>query len=100
MKNKHKALLTLALAATMMSGAEVQSCRLTFSGYEGTETLRDFPALIKIPDGLTGFDYKDSTVDGSDLVFFGADGKPLAHEIDTWDPEGVSYDWVSVPEVT
>ena len=50
-------------------------CRLTFTGYEGTETLRDFPALIKIPDGLTGFDYKDSTTDGSDLVFFGADGQ-------------------------
>ena len=57
-------------------------CRLTFSGYEGKETLRNFPALIKIPDGLTGFDYRDSTVDGSDIAFFGADGKQLAHEID------------------
>ena len=83
MKNKHKALLTLVLSASMMCGAKAQSCRLTFSGYEGAETLKDFPALIKIPDGLTGFDYKDATVDGSDLAFFGADGKPLAYEIDT-----------------
>ncbi len=80
--------------------AETKSCRLTFSGYEGTETLRDFPALVKIPDGLTGFDYRDSTVDGSDLAFFGVDGQPLACEIDTWDPEGESYVWVRVPEVT
>ena len=100
MKNKYKALFALSLVVTMMSGAEVRSCRLTFSGYEGQETLKDFPSLVKIPDGLTGFDYKDSMVDGSDLAFFGADGQPLAYEIDTWDPEGDSYVWVRVPEVT
>ena len=100
MKNKHKALLTLVLSASMMCGAKAQSCRLTFSGYEGAETLKDFPALVKIPDGLTGFDYKDATMDGSDLAFFGADGKPLAYEIDTWNPEDDSYVWVRVPELT
>ena len=100
MKNKHKVVLTLALFAALMCGAETQSCRLTFSGYEGSETLKDFPALVKIPDGLSGFDYKDSTADGSDLAFFGADGKPLAYEIDTWNPEGDSYVWVRVPELT
>ena len=91
----------LAVVLVVMFPALAQNeCRLTFSGYEGTEMLKDFPALIKIPDGLTGFDYKDSTADGSDLVFFGADGQPLACEIDTWDPEGDSYVWVRVPEVT
>ena len=75
-------------------------CRLVFSGYEGNETLKDFTALIKIPDGLTGFDYRDSAADGSDVCFFGADGRPLAHEIDTWDPDGDSYVWVRVPELT
>ena len=90
-----------AVAVGFFTPAQAQNeCRLTFSGYEGAETLKDFPALVKIPDGLTGFDYKDATVDGSDLAFFGADGKPLAYEIDTWDPEGVSYVWVRVPEVT
>ena len=100
MKNKHKVVLTLALFAALMCGAEAKSCRLTFSGYEGTETLKDFPALVKIPDGLTGFDYRDSAADGSDLAFFGADGRPLACEIDTWNPEGDSYVWVRVPELT
>ena len=96
---KHSVFICAAvLLAALPSFAK--SCRLTFSGYEGQETLKDFPALIKIPDGLTGFDYKDSAADGSDLAFFGADGKPLAHEIDTWDPEGTSYVWVRVPEVT
>ncbi len=77
-----------------------KSCRLVFSGYEGGEVLKDFPALVKIPDGLTGFDYRDAAPDGSDIAFFGADSKPLACEIDTWDPEGVSYVWVRVPELT
>ncbi len=89
------------VATVFFTSALAQNaCRLTFSGYEGAETLKDFPALVKIPDGLTGFDYKDSSADGSDLAFFGADGKPLAHEIDTWDPEGDSYVWVRVPELT
>lgn len=80
--------------------ANAKSCRLVFSGYEGAETLKDFPALIKIPDGLTGFDYSNAAADGSDIAFFGTDGTPLASEIDTWNPEGDSYVWVCVPEVT
>lgn len=77
----------------------MHECRLVFLGYEGKETLKDFAALVKIPDGLTGFDYRDSTADGSDVCFFDADGRPLAHEIDTWNPDGDSYVWVRVPEV-
>ena len=98
-KNSYHALFAAALVAAFPVLAQ-NECRLTFSGYEGKETLRDFPALVKIPDGLTGFDYKESTADGSDLAFCSADGKPLAYEIDTWNPEGDSYVWVRVPELT
>ena len=99
MKSIHYALLAAAISAAFPVLAW-NECRLTFSGYEGRETLTDFPALVKIPDGLTGFDYRDSTADGSDIAFFGADGKRLAHEIDTWNPDGDSYVWVRVPELT
>ena len=98
-KNSYHALFAAALVAAFPVLAQ-NECRLTFSGYEGKETLRDFPALVKIPDGLAGFDYKESTADGSDLAFCSADGKPLAYEIDTWNPEGDSYVWVRVPELT
>ena len=98
------ALFSAVLALTIAASANVPShrpqCRITFSGYEGSETLKDFPALIKIPDGLTGFDYADTAENGHDIAFFGADGKPLSHEIDTWNPEGDSYIWVRVPELT
>lgn len=92
--------ILVAFAATAVIADDAKSCQLVFSGYNGEDALTDFPALIKIPDGLTGFDYADSTVDGSDLAFFGADGRPLAHEIDTWNPDGDSYVWVRVPELT
>lgn len=80
--------------------AKGRRCEIVFSGYEGTETLKDFPALIKIPDGLAGFDYAEAAENGQDIAFYGEDGRPLAHEIDTWNPEGDSYIWVKVPELT
>lgn len=95
--------LALSLAVSLVATVPVlaqNECRLTFSGYEGTETLRDFPALVKIPDGLAGFDYRDPSTDGRDVCFLGADGQPLACEIDTWNPDGDSYVWVRVPELT
>ena len=94
------AMLALAISASANVPSHRPQCRITFSGYEGSETLKDFPALIKIPDGLTGFDYADTAENGRDIAFFGADGKPLAHEIDTWNPDGDSYIWVRVPELT
>ena len=80
--------------------AKGRRCEIVFSGYEGKETLRDFPALIKIPDGLAGFDYAEAAENGQDIAFYGEDGRPLAHEIDTWNPEGDSYIWVKVPELS
>ena len=67
-----RAIFAVAIVAAFPVLAH-NECRLTFSGYEGKETLRDFPALVKIPDGLTGFDYKESTaeyieIDGRKVV--------------------------------
>ena len=97
MKTKMMAAVMMAVAALAASAKE---SKLVFSGYEGKETLKDFPALVKLPGGLAGFDYKDAAPDGSDVAFFGADGKRLACEIDSWNPDGDSYIWVRVPELT
>lgn len=93
-------LAAISMPAWALKASHESQCKITFSGYEGTETLKDFPALIKIPDGLVGFDYADTAENGCGIAFFDADGKPLAHEIDTWNPEGDSYIWVRVPELT
>ena len=95
-----KTKMMAAVMAAAVMAATAKESKLVFSGYEGKETLKDFPALVKLPGGLAGFDYKDAAPDGSDVAFFGADGKRLACEIDSWNPDGDSYIWVRVPELT
>ena len=75
---------------------------VTFSGYEGSETLANFPVLVKISEGSPiGFSYADCIrANGGDLRFADADGNLLASEVDTWNPNGVSLIWVKVPSLT
>ena len=72
------------------------------TGYSGSETLRDFPALIRLSvAGVNGFSYNgflakdlDGKSTGYDLRAFDANGRILPYEIENWDPEGVSEIWV------
>ena len=74
---------------------------IAFPGYSGPETLADFPVLVKLSEGLAGFRYADfARDDGFDLCFTDASGKLLAHEIDTWNTNGVSSVWVKIPSLT
>ncbi len=77
---------------------------ITFSGYEGAETLTNFPALVVLcntPAGV-GFDYADfQSPPYGDLRFAAGDKTtPLDFEVDAWDTNGLSYVWVRVPELT
>ena len=76
--------------------------RVSFSGYAGSETLANFPVLVKISEsGITGFRYADcKKPDGADLRFADARGNLLASEVDTWDTNGVSLVWVKVSSLT
>ena len=74
---------------------------IAFPGYSGSEALADFPVLVKLSEGLAGFRYADfARNDGFDLCFTDANGKLLAHEIDTWNTNGVSSVWVKIPSLT
>ncbi len=86
--------------------------RLTFtvSGYDGTETLANFPVLVRLSTTMTkdgtvasGFSYADFAPGGADVRFVlgngTAAGSLLIHEIDTWDATGESTVWVSLPSV-
>ena len=70
-------------------------CAVTFSGYEGQETLLNFPALIRIPSGSAI--YSAARHDAADICFADADGNLLSHEIDVWNRSGESFIWVKVP---
>ncbi len=75
---------------------------ITFSGYSGSGALANFPVLVKLSEAdIYGFHYSDFTkTNGFDLCFTDVNGKLLAHEIDTWNPNGVSTVWVKVPSLT
>ncbi|MCL1909517.1 MAG: DUF2341 domain-containing protein, partial [Kiritimatiellaeota bacterium] len=69
---------------------------ITFGGYDGAEPLTNFPAFVKFDAGVAG----DMREDGADLRFVDEKDQLLPHEIDTWDPSGVSAAWVKIPELT
>ena len=89
----------LCLAPLALVAEGVRSAEIGFAGYRGTETLVDFPALIKLPDCAEGFSYADALPDGTDIYFTAADGTVLSHEIDTWNASGRSLLWVKVPSL-
>ena len=73
---------------------------VAFTGYAGGSTLADFPVLVRLSENVPGFSYADFQLEnGGDLRFFDAAGNLLSHEIDTWNPNGVSTAWVKVPSL-
>ncbi|MBN1672667.1 MAG: DUF2341 domain-containing protein [Kiritimatiellae bacterium] len=74
--------------------------KITFAGCAppGGGTLTNFPALVRLDEGLPGFAYAAFAFgDGRDLIFSDAAGMPLSHEIEVWNTNGTSLVWVRVP---
>ena len=97
-------LLLLSAAAPLHAldfGDWGRKAEITFSGYEGTETLTNFPALVVLgPGTITGFAYDDCQAGGADLRFSDSTGLvELPYEIEQWNPAGDSLVWVRVPEL-
>ncbi len=95
---------TLASAVLALCAAQALASKridVAFTGYTGGDALSNFPALVRLSTAIEGFSYADfSQDDGGDLRFYDASGNMLAHEIDTWDTNGVSTVWVKVPSLT
>ena len=112
--------LILAVAALAFAGLSAKaadsltmadfghSIKLQVSGYTGTETLENFPVLVRVSEsGIPGFLYSDmkypndsNKTDSSyyrDLAFFDAAGGKLQYEIDSWSKGGESLVWVKLP---
>ena len=72
--------------------------RLTFDNTAQAEDLASFPVLVTLTSARIR--YTDARPNGEDLRFVDADGTTiLAHEIERWDPAGISYVWVAVPQI-
>jgi hypothetical protein len=76
--------------------------KISFSGYTHTDALADFPALVKLGTNTPGFSYSQlASATGGDLRFTDANGtREIPHEIDEWNPGGISTIWVQVPRLT
>ena len=100
--NPIRLLLAAALLAPCALLADyAKEFNVKFAGYAGTTTLTNFPALIRLSQARNAFDYaKCKKANGDDVRFFDANGNLLPCEVDTWNPDGESLIWVSVPELT
>ncbi|MEM7394802.1 MAG: hypothetical protein AAF492_20915, partial [Verrucomicrobiota bacterium] len=92
------------LASPVHLPAVFEACNdleITFCGYEGMETLTNFPALVRLGDHVPLFSYERfRSPTGGDLRFYDpAQTRVLAHEIEVWDTNGVSIVWVNLPEL-
>ena len=76
--------------------------KITFAGYNKTEALANFPALVQIGTNLPDFSYSQlASPAGGDLRFTDASGtRELPYEIDEWNPNGVSSIWVQIPSLS
>jgi hypothetical protein len=87
--------------ATPSYAAWPYSTTLRFPGYTEAETLRDFPALVRLGTNLAGFTYSQCGGSWASLRFADEAGAtPLAYEVDVWDTHGESAVWVRVPALT
>jgi autotransporter-associated beta strand protein len=79
-----------------------QRMPLRFTGYNRTETLTNFPALVTLDEGLAGFSYSQflSGANGDLRFTDGSMTRELPYEIESWDPSGQSRVWVQIPALT
>jgi hypothetical protein len=76
--------------------------KVQFTGYNRSESLSDFPVLVKLSAAIPNFSYSQfASATGSDLRFADASGtRALPYEIDQWnDSNGVSSVWVQLPHL-
>ena len=80
--------------------AKAQKITLRVSGYTGENPVANFPALVRLSDGVGGFSYlrlSDEGATAGDIHFQDADGNELPFDVDTWNPDGESLFWVNLP---
>ena len=95
------AFFAVVMLSTLFASGAVYTIDYSVSGYKGSETLENFPVLVRLSaNSPAGFDYNHCAANGADVYFTDASNNVLAHEIDTWDTSGESLIWVKIPSVT
>jgi glucose/arabinose dehydrogenase len=69
-----------------------------FNNLGQAETLNNFPVLLQLD--ASNIDYASAGSGGASLRFVASDNTSvLAHEIESWNPQGVSTVWVKIPSI-
>lgn len=85
---------------TVIDRAALGVAQVVIDGYDGAETLTNFPALVRFSaDNIEGLNADLLSEDGGDVRVYGEDGNELAFEIESWDRTGESIIWVKIPEL-
>lgn len=85
---------------TVIDRAALGVAQVVIHGYDGAETLTNFPALVRFSaDNIEGLNADLLSEDGGDVRVYGEDGNELAFEIESWDRTGESIIWVKIPEL-
>jgi len=95
--------LTASFVPPISNSGWARRMAITFSGYDRTETLTNFPMMVKFSDGLSNhFYYNDmlSPDDAGDLRFMDENGTELFYDIEKWDTSDSSIVWVRLPELS
>lgn len=84
-----------------LSDTFTDSVTLKITGYQGTETLTNFPMLVRISETRAiGFLYDRATRNGlPELGFSDTDGNILKFDVELWNPAGESLVWVQVQKL-
>jgi uncharacterized repeat protein (TIGR01451 family) len=89
--------------ATAVDPADfAHAMEISFPGYQRSETLGDFPALIVLQESLDDFSFGGFvSTDGNDLRFADSTGtNVIFHEVEQWGNAGTNaYIWVRLPEL-
>lgn len=98
MTRLHHLALAFAVAAAMSASATTPAGyaahrTITFTGYEGTTPLTNFPVLVKLPASYF------RTASRKDVAFTDSEGNRIPHEVDSFDANNVNV-WVRVPELS
>ena len=93
---------TLTVTPPFNPSAYAYRMRVAFPGYNRSQTLSNFPALVSLSPNLPGFSYQQfASATGGDLRFTDSSGlRAIPFEIDEWNTDGVSLVWVRVPQLS
>ncbi len=92
----------IASATTPLMPVSGYQTVITFTNYNRSEVLTNFPVLVVLGTNVPGFDYGTFQAPVPDELRFKAmDGiSDLDYEVDTWNTGGQSYVWVKIPVFT